>query len=153
SGSVALLSCRRDREGLESLALDELGGQDTPRRISREYPWNQDALMRCVDIGELLLVPRLVHVVDLLEEPLPNLRGNGAAVKRSERHAKQGRDQSDVPEVILECAIDPRVLHLHRDFGAIVKARLVNLADARGRERRRGPLGEEMRRLAPELLG
>ena len=98
------------------------------------------------------LVLRLELVVELLDDPLAQLRGERLRVEAGREPLDQRQQQHRVAQVGLDRLGDPRVLDLDDDIVAVERRRSVDLADRRRRERTLVELGEDAAERSAELV-
>ena len=124
----------------------ELGREDAPGAELVDDVGHVDERVAAVEVGEQPLVLRLEAVVDLLGEAGPQLLDERPGLEAGEQHPHQADEEVAVVEVGLDRLVDARVLDLDGDGPSVVGHRPVDLADGRGGDRRRVPLGEDARR-------
>ncbi len=108
--------------------------------------------MAFVPVGEQPLVGGLDVVVELLDEPGPQLFDEGPVLETGEQQPERTEDDVGVHEIGPDGLVDARVLNLDRDLEPAVRDRAVDLADRRGRDRIRVPLREDAFGRPAELL-
>ena len=94
------------------------------------------------------LVLRLELVVELLPDPLAQLRGERLRVQARRQPLDERQQQHRVAQVGLDRLGDPRILDLDDHLLAVERRRAVDLADRRGGERALVELGEHAARAA-----
>ena len=98
------------------------------------------------------LVLRLELVVQLLGDPLAQLRGERLHVKAGREPLDQRQQQHRVAQIGLDRLRDPRILDLDDHLVAVKRRRSVDLTDRRGRERALVELGEDAAERPSELV-
>jgi len=149
-----------EREAIEALGCelalvvgpaDDLGERGTLHQLGGEHPGGGqlvehrrhcDERMVPVELDEDALVIGLDPVVQLLDEPFPQLRDDGRRVQSGEQHPEHLEQQVGALQVRGDGLVDARVLDLHRDGRTIVGHGPMHLADRRRRQRHGIPFGE-----------
>ena len=106
------------------------------------HPGDPDEGVSGEQLGEGLLVPQLVLVVELLGDPGLHLVDQRLRLERRVREGDQGVDPAQVREIGPDGLLDPRVLDLDHHVLSGAEAGPVDLADARGGEGLGVDLGE-----------
>jgi hypothetical protein len=104
-----------------------------------------------VEVGEELLVPGLVRVVELLDDAGPDLLDHRAGLEARQRQAHGAEHQPGGLEVGTDGLVDARVLHLDRDRPLVSRDGAVHLADGGRGDGDRVPLEEHAVGRCPEL--
>ena len=84
---------------------------------------------------EAALILGLDLPVELVGDPLADLGEHGARVQPGRDAAEQRADDAEVAQVALDGLRETRMLHLDRHVLAVARARAVDLAERRDRER------------------
>ncbi len=127
---------------VEASPLHVVRDQNAAAREPRVDPRDEDEGVPVVSAGEGALVLRLELVVELLQNPLAQLRGDGLGVEAGREHLREPHDHAGVRQIRLEGVGDARVLHLDGDPRPVLQRGAVDLADRGGGERLRLDLGE-----------
>ena len=96
-----------------------------------------------VGAGEEALVLRFLEVVELLDEPRPDLFDHWSCLEPGKGHLHAREQHAGVVEIGPDGLVDAGVLQLHGHGLSLVGDGAVHLADGRGRNRDRVPLGED----------
>jgi hypothetical protein len=98
------------------------------------------------------LDPPLILRLELVVDPLAQLRGEGFHVEAGREPLDERQQQHRVAQVGLDRLRDPRILDLHDDVVALERRRSVDLADRRRRKRSLVELEEDAAERPAELV-
>ncbi len=141
------------RDPLEPDPVDPLGDQHPPAAERGLHPRDRDERVPAPEAGDAPVVGGLELVVALLGHALGELGEQVLDVEPRHQPPEDRREQAQVAHVGLDGLGDPGVLDLDGKLLALVRARAVDLADARGGGRLGIDLGEHvLGRLAPLAL-
>ena len=137
---------------LEARAGEQVGDEHAAARQLRVDLGHVRERVAAVRARDRALVLRLELVVELLGDPLAQLRVDRLDVQAGREPLDERQQQREVAQVGVDRLGDAGVLDLDRDRPPLVRHRAMDLADRGGRERLLLELGEHRRRLLPQLL-
>ncbi len=134
AGPVTAL-LRKALQLLEPGAFDVLADQHPLAREAAEHLGNHDERMATEDPGERALVLGLELVVELLLDPVPDLRADRLRVQPGRDPLREPQDQPEILHVGANGRGHARILDLDRDPTPVREPRAIHLADRGGGDR------------------